>query len=101
MEETLALARRLHAGHEDLPLVLRMIENTGVAKRHFVQPITRTLAHPGFEARNRVYIREARLRVPAVVERALSAAGLRAPDIDAIMIASCTGFTTRSSSAHM
>lgn len=93
MEETLALARRLHVSHENLPLVLRMIESTGVAKRHLVQPLARTLAHPGFEARNRIYVREARLRVPDVVEQALAAAGLRAPDIDAIMFVSCTGFT--------
>ncbi|GAA1151624.1 MULTISPECIES: type III polyketide synthase [Streptomyces violaceusniger group] len=93
MEETLALARRLHAGHKRLPLVLRMIRNTGVAKRHLVQPLPVTLTHPGFEARNRFYVREARARVPDVVREALSAAEVTARDIDTIVFVSCTGFT--------
>jgi 1,3,6,8-tetrahydroxynaphthalene synthase len=60
-----------------------------------------TLVHPGFEARNRIYVREARLRLPGVVERALSAARLQASDIDAIMFVSCTGFTMPPLSAWM
>ncbi len=93
MEETLALARKLHAGHERLPLVLRLIRNTGVAKRHLIQPLPATLRHPGFEARNRVYVREARKQVPAVVQQALEAADMAVRDIDAIVFVSCTGFT--------
>ncbi|WP_327352805.1 type III polyketide synthase [Streptomyces sp. NBC_01304] len=92
MEETLALARRLHPDHPKLPLVLRMIENTGVAKRHLIQPIATTLSHPGFEARNRIYIREAQIRIPDVVKQALSSAEVTARDIDAIVFVSCTGF---------
>ncbi|MFE7549522.1 type III polyketide synthase [Streptomyces gardneri] len=99
--ETLDLARRLHAGHEQLPLVLRLIENTGVAKRHLVQPIERTLAHPGFEARNALYESEAKARVPAVVEEALAHAGLEARDIDLIVYVSCTGFMMPSLTAWM
>ncbi|MBL1117861.1 type III polyketide synthase [Streptomyces sp. 110] len=93
MEETLALARRLHAGHAKLPLVLRMIRNTGVAKRHLVQPLAVTLTHPGFEARNRLYVSEAHARVPDVVKQALSSAEVTARDIDTIVFVSCTGFT--------
>ncbi|MFD8973007.1 MULTISPECIES: type III polyketide synthase [unclassified Streptomyces] len=99
--ETLDLARRLHAGHEQLPLVLRLIENTGVAKRHLVQPIEATLAHPGFEARNALYEREAKARVPAVVEEALAHAGLEARDVDLIVYVSCTGFMMPSLTAWM
>ncbi|MFE0063037.1 type III polyketide synthase [Streptomyces sp. NPDC059003] len=93
MEETLELARQLHPDHAKLPLVLRMIKNTGVAKRHLVQPLMQTLQHPGFEARNRVYVREARARIPNVVKQALSSAEVTAPQIDAIVFVSCTGFT--------
>jgi 1,3,6,8-tetrahydroxynaphthalene synthase len=93
MEETLRLARRLHAGHEKLPLVLRLIRNTGVAKRHLIQPLSITLRHPGFEARNRVYGREARARIPGVVHEALLSADVTVRDIDAIVFVSCTGFT--------
>ncbi|WP_199550042.1 type III polyketide synthase [Streptomyces sp. N35] len=92
MEETLALARRLHPNHPKLPLVLRMIQNTGVVKRHLIQPLATTLSHPGFEARNRIYVREARSRIPAVVEEALSSAEVTAQEIDAIVFVSCTGF---------
>ncbi|MFF0752793.1 type III polyketide synthase [Streptomyces sp. NPDC004267] len=100
-QETLDLARTLHAGHASLPLVLRLIENTGVAKRHLVQPLARTLAHPGFEARNALYATEAKARVPAVVDEALRNAGLAARDIDLIVYVSCTGFMMPSLTAWM
>lgn len=100
-DETLALARKLHAGHAQLPLVLRLIGNTGVAKRHLVQPIEHTLAHPGFEARNAVYETQAKARVPAVVDEALAHAGLDARDIDLIVYVSCTGFMMPSLTAWM
>ncbi|MET9479465.1 type III polyketide synthase [Streptomyces sp. NPDC006638] len=101
MEDTLALARSLHAGHPQLPLALRLIENTGVAKRHLVQPIEETLRHPGFEDRNRLYESEAKARVPAVVNRALDHADLRASDIDLIIYVSCTGFMMPSLTAWL
>ncbi|MFF9011584.1 type III polyketide synthase [Streptomyces sp. NPDC014870] len=100
-DETLDLARRLHAGHAQLPLVLRLIANTGVAKRHLVQPIEQTLAHPGFAARNEIYAAEAKARVPAVVVEALAHAGLDAQDIDLIVYVSCTGFMMPSLTAWM
>ncbi len=92
MEETLALASRLHADHEQLPLALRLIANTGVKRRHLVQPIEETLRHPGFEQRNLIYVREAKARVPAVVFSALANACVSIKDIDAIVYVSCTGF---------
>jgi 1,3,6,8-tetrahydroxynaphthalene synthase len=101
MEETLELARRLHPNHDQLPLVLRLITNTGVRKRHMVQPIKDTLRHPGFEERNLTYVREAKARIPAVVEKALANAQLAADQIDAIVYVSCTGFTMPSLTAWM
>lgn len=92
MDETLNLCRQLHAGHERLSLALRMIENTGVQKRHLIRPLEETLEHPGFEARNRIYMSEARARVPSVVAQALVSAGVAVEDIDAIVFVSCTGF---------
>lgn len=93
MEQTLDLAGNLHADHPRLGLALRLIRNTGVQKRHIVQPIELTLEHPGLEARNDVYVREAKARLPAVVAEALANARVRAVDIDAIVFVSCTGFT--------
>src|ERR1700744_4107858 len=40
--ETLAIAERLHADHPQLRLVLRLIENAGVVKRHLIRPIDET-----------------------------------------------------------
>jgi len=101
LEDTLALASKIHAHHEQLPLVLRLIRNTKVSKRHIVQPIEQTLRHPGFEARNLVYIREAKAGIPQVVQEALSHARLAARQIDAIVFVSCTGFTMPSLIAWM
>ncbi|MET8827874.1 type III polyketide synthase [Streptomyces sp. NPDC004610] len=100
-EQTLGLARSLYAGHEQLPLALRLIGNTGVRKRHIVQPLDRTLRHPGLEARNDTYEAEAKARVPDVVERALKHAGLGPRDIDVIIYVSCTGFMMPSLTAWM
>ena len=101
MEQTLELARLIHASHPQLPLILRLIANTGVRERHFVQPLDDTLRHPGFEQRNLLYAKESRTRVPAVVEQALANASLRADQIDAIIYVSCTGFMMPSLTAWM
>ena len=93
MEDTLALANRLHADHDQLQLVRRLITNTGVRQRHLVQPIEDTLRHPGFEQRNLTYVREAKARLPPVIAQALTQAGIAADEIDAIIYVSCTGFT--------
>jgi len=93
MAETLELCRRLHKDHPQLSTVLRMIENTGVTKRHIIRPIDQTLRHPGFEERNRIFVREAQARIPGVVARALRSAGVATEQIDAIVFVTCTGFT--------
>lgn len=101
MEQTLDFARKAHAGKPQLPLALRLIENTGVHKRHLVQPIEKTLDHPGFEERNRIYETESKKRCPEAVEEALANALLRAEDIDAIIYVSCTGFMMPSLTAWL
>ncbi|MBA4865250.1 type III polyketide synthase [Streptomyces sp. PSKA54] len=101
MEETLDLARSRHADHPQLPLALRLIENTGVRTRHLVQPIEETLKHPGFEERNKLYQTEAKARVPEVVRQALDDAELKPADIDVIIYVSCTGFMMPSLTAWM
>ncbi|MFD0689907.1 type III polyketide synthase [Actinomadura fibrosa] len=101
LEDTLALAERLHGAHPQRELVLRLIRNTGVRTRHIVLPLEETLRQPGFEQRNAIYGREARRRVPSVVEGALRKAGLRPADIDAIVWVSCTGFTMPSPTAWL
>jgi 1,3,6,8-tetrahydroxynaphthalene synthase len=100
-EETLALAERQHADHPQLRLALRLIRNTGVSKRHIIQPIEQILRHPGFEERNRTYEVHAKQRVPGVVRRALDNARLAADEIDAIIYVSCTGFMMPSPTAWL
>ncbi|MFB7601150.1 type III polyketide synthase [Streptomyces sp. NPDC056160] len=100
-EDTLALAARLHADHPQLRLVLRLIENTGVIKRHIIRPIDETLQDTGFAHRNRVFEIEAKKRVPPVVSEALAHAELKAEDIDTIVLVSCTGFMMPSLTSWM
>ena len=100
-EDTLAIARQLHADHPHLPLVLRLIGNTGVRKRHLIQPIARTLEHPGFEVRNLLYVEQAKKRIPSVVKQALDNSGLDVGDIGLIIYVSCTGFTMPSMTAWL
>ncbi|MDH6116138.1 1,3,6,8-tetrahydroxynaphthalene synthase [Kitasatospora sp. GAS204A] len=101
MDDTLALARRLHHGHPDLELALRLISRTGVRKRHLIQPIERVLEHPGFDRRNELFTQEAKRRVPRVVQQALDNAGLTADRIDLIVFVSCTGFSMPSLTAWL
>jgi 1,3,6,8-tetrahydroxynaphthalene synthase len=101
LEETLALARQLHTNNPHLPLVLRLINNAGVRKRHIIQPIEKTLEHPGFEIRNRIYEEHAKARIPEVIRRALDNAGLGELDVDVIIYVSCTGFMMPSMTAWL
>ncbi|MFE0381008.1 type III polyketide synthase [Streptomyces inhibens] len=100
-EETLELARRLHGDHRELALVLRLIENTGVLKRHLVQPIDTVLKHPGLDARSAIYEAESKARVPDVVRKALDQAELEPQEIDLIIYVSCTGFMMPSLTAWL
>jgi 1,3,6,8-tetrahydroxynaphthalene synthase len=101
IEETLDLAARLHAGHPQLDLALRLIANTEVRKRHLVQPIDEVLEHPGFDVRSARYEAESKARVPAVAHRALEFAGLGPERIDLIVYVSCTGFMMPSLTAWL
>jgi 1,3,6,8-tetrahydroxynaphthalene synthase len=101
MEETLEFAERAHAGKPQLALALRLIQNTGVRKRHVVRPIEETLRHPGFEERNRIYETESKKLCPEVVERALANADITAQDVDAVIYVSCTGFLMPSLTAWL
>jgi 1,3,6,8-tetrahydroxynaphthalene synthase len=100
-EETLRLAEQLHTNHPQLPLVLRLIGNTGIQQRYLVQPIEATLRHPGFETRNLIYIREAKKRLPSVIAKALANADVSEKEIDAMIYVSCTGFTMPSLTSWM
>jgi 1,3,6,8-tetrahydroxynaphthalene synthase len=101
MDDTLELARTTHVDHPQLGLVLRLITNTGVAKRHLIQPIEDVLKHSGFDARSETYEAEAKARVPSVVLQALDHAEVEPADIDLIIYVSCTGFMMPSLTAWL
>src|SRR5947207_14619272 len=101
MAETLSLAERVHAGHPQLDLALRLIRNTGVRTRFIVRPLPEILRHPGFQARNAIFEEEAKRQVPAVVRLALDNAGVGEADIDLIIFVSCTGFMMPSMTAWL
>ncbi|MFK0295305.1 type III polyketide synthase [Streptomyces sp. NPDC090442] len=100
-DDTLELARQLHGDHAQLKLVLRLIEHTGVSRRHLIQPIDKVLEHPGLDARSAIYEEESKARVPAVVRKALDQAELEPRDIDLIVYVSCTGFMMPSLTAWL
>ncbi len=102
VEETLGFAEKAHAGKPQLPLALRLIRNTGVKKRHLVQPIEKTLCPPGFRGAEpdlRGRVEEALPRGHR--ERALANADVTARDIDVIIYVSCTGFMMPSLTAWL
>ena len=66
-EETLDLCKTIHANHPQLPLALRLLRNTGVLKRHLIQPIEEVLKHPGFEKRNSIYEEQSKRLTPPKV----------------------------------
>jgi 1,3,6,8-tetrahydroxynaphthalene synthase len=101
MDETLRLTASLHKDHPSKDLILRLIRNTGIEKRHLIQPLEQTLRHPGFEQRNSAYELHAKRMLPPVITQALGNAKTAPEDIDAIIYVSCTGFMMPSMTAWL
>lgn len=101
MDETLRLTASLHNNHPQRELILRLIRNTGIEKRHLVQPLEQTLRHPGLEQRNKTYEQHAKHMLPPVITQALDNAKTTPEDIDAIVYVSCTGFMMPSMTAWL
>lgn len=63
--------------------------------RHSVLPAPDFLAdEPGTQARNHLYLREARRLAAPVINRALARAGLSPAEVDHFIVVSCTGLDT-------
>lgn len=101
LDETIEVARRDFKHNPYLEKVIKLIKNTGVIKRHLVQPIELSLQHPGFGHRNAVFEYESKRSVPNVVAEALSNAHITVKDISAIIFVSCSGFMMPSLTAWM
>jgi 1,3,6,8-tetrahydroxynaphthalene synthase len=100
-EETIELARRDFKYSPQLEKAISLIKNTGVKKRHIIQPIELAIKHPGFGYRNSVFEHESKRWVPGVVLEALSNANVTSKDISAIIYVSCSGFMMPSLTAWM
>lgn len=100
-EDTLRLCQEMHCNHPQLELALQLIKNTGVQKRHLIQPVELALQHPGVEARHKIYIQESRRMSTIAIKEALENAHLTAKDIQMIIAVSCTGFLFPSLTAYL
>jgi 1,3,6,8-tetrahydroxynaphthalene synthase len=87
------LADRVLGDHPSLlPRVRKMITNTGLEKRFWVQSMEDTIGPGGFGARNDLFIAESNRLGQQAAEQAMANAGVTAADIDLIITTSCTGF---------
>ena len=100
-EDTLQFCKDLHGDHPQLDLAMQLITNTGVKKRHLIQPIEKALQHPGVEERHKIYTDESRRLAKIAIEEALDNAGLEAKDIHLLIAVSCTGFLFPSLTAYL
>jgi 1,3,6,8-tetrahydroxynaphthalene synthase len=91
-DETIRIARRLHADHPQFDVAMRLVNNLGVQTRYLVRPIDEIINPADFTTRNAIYEAEAKKRIPAVAEQALDHAGIAPDEVDALIVVSCTGY---------
>lgn len=101
LEDTIELAKREFKDNPNLDKAIDLITNTGVKKRHIIQPIELASLHPGFGYRNAVFEYQSKRLVPEVIEEALSHADITAKDVSAIIYVSCSGFLMPSLTAWL
>ncbi len=101
LEETIDLAKKNFKDNPNLEKSIALITNTGVKKRHIIQPIELATLHPGFGYRNAVFEYQSKRLVPDVIKEALSHADITAKDISAIIYVSCSGFLMPSLTAWL
>jgi alkylresorcinol/alkylpyrone synthase len=95
-QEAVEVARRVYAGREDLLRLLKVFSNSGVEQRHTAFPREYYLQGKGFEERNRDYIDQAVALAEQAALAALDRAGLRARQIDHLLLVTTTGLATPS-----
>lgn len=101
LEDTIALARHNFKDNPNLEKSIELITNTGVKKRHIIQPIELAALHPGFGYRNAVFEYQSKRLAPPVIEEALSHADITVKDVSAIIYVSCSGFLMPSLTAWL
>ncbi len=101
LEETIELAKREFKDSPNLKKAIDLINNTGVKKRHIIQPIELASLHPGFGYRNAVFEYQSKRLVPDVIRQAMNNAEIMPGDISAIIFVSCSGFLMPSLTAWL
>lgn len=100
-DDVTAQAAELFAGRRgDLERLLPIFENTGIAKRHSVQPMEWFRRPQGWPERTEAYLTGAADLFAAAAGKALDEAGLAARDVDTIVTVSSTGIATPSLEAR-
>lgn len=101
LREMLDLAERHYGGSPHIRLIKAMIGNTQIEERRFALPPGSFDTGAGLSTRAALYLQHALPMACEVTGSALSIAGLRAAQIDMIILASCTGFVMPSLDAYM
>jgi alkylresorcinol/alkylpyrone synthase len=85
----------------DYASISRVFKTTGIETRHVVRPIEWYLGRLGWPERMAVYLEGAEDLFIAAAEKALSAAGCRAREVDTVVTVSSTGIATPSLEARV
>jgi alkylresorcinol/alkylpyrone synthase len=96
-----AKARELFGGRKALfDRLAGVFDNAGIAQRSTVAPIGWYEGHHGWKERNRVYLDACDSLFREVATKAIAQAGLKASDIDGVVMVSTTGIATPSIEAR-
>ncbi len=81
--------------------VLKIFENAAVDKRYGIMSIEEVFTATSFEAKNDIYIREAKKMGSSVLQKALKKAAWAPDSLDYIITVSCTGIMIPSLDAYL
>lgn len=84
----------------DFPRLARVFKTTGIVARHMIRPIEWYLEPMGWPERTAAYLEGAQSLFLAAAEKALTAAGCQARDVDTVVTVSSTGIATPSLEAR-
>ncbi|HZE96467.1 MAG TPA: 3-oxoacyl-[acyl-carrier-protein] synthase III C-terminal domain-containing protein [Planctomycetota bacterium] len=94
--EAVEIARRIYAARPELLKLLRVFGSSGVEQRYCAFPPEYYQRERGFEERNRDFIEQASLLAEKAARTCLDGAGVRATDIDHLLLVTTTGLATPS-----
>lgn len=94
-------ARLFSDRFKDFRHLSRVFDNAGIEKRHAARPISWFEDHHGWQNKMSAYAEVAGSLFAEAANKALDRAGLLAKDVDCVVTASSTGFTTPSLDAQL